>query len=53
MWFKQNTWTGTYYVYRPGKLTQLRKDPTPKMRKIMNEVEPRIERNYKIWKEVK
>lgn len=51
MWFKQNTKTGTYYVYRNYKRVQLRKDPTPKMRRIMEKIEPKNEGIWKIWKE--
>ena len=51
MKIKYNTWTGTYWVYRPGKPVQLRKDVTPKMRRIMKQQEPRIERNFKVWEE--
>ena len=52
MWFKQDLWSGTYYIYRPYKRVELRKNITPKMREIMESVEPVIERNHwKIWRE--
>lgn len=50
MKIKYNTWTGTYWVIRPGKPTQLRKDTTPKMRKIM-ENEPKVQGRFKVWEE--
>jgi hypothetical protein len=48
MRIKYNTITGTYWVIKPGRSTQLRKDTTPKMREIMKS-EPRIEGCFKIW----
>ena len=30
-----NNWTGTYYIYRNLKPTQLRKNVTPTMKKFM------------------
>lgn len=50
MTIKYNTWTGTYWVYRPSKPVQLRKDTTPKMREVMKK-EPKIQGHFKVWEE--
>ncbi len=51
MKIKYNTWTGTYWVYEPRRPVQLRQDVTPKMRKVMKENEPRLEKGFKIWED--
>lgn len=50
MKIKYDTWTGTYWVIRPGKPTELRKDTTPKMRKIMKK-KPKLDRQFLVWEE--
>ena len=46
-----DTWSGTYRVQKPGKPLQLRKDPTPKMRRIMREQPYKEYRQFKVWEE--
>ena len=50
MRIKYNTWTGTYWVYRPGRPVLLTKHATPKMRELMKK-SPKMEKQFKVWED--